>query len=102
MKPPWKILRANCSSIVLAGTDALFWNMKVRSSIHQEMAGQVKNFPALEWLAAMCSHIPNGASRWSDTTGITVMYSTGENEKKTGKDDAIPCILETGGNMLKA
>jgi hypothetical protein len=29
-----------------------------------------KVFPALEWLAAVCSHIPNGENRWC---GITIL-----------------------------
>jgi len=29
-----------------------------------------KVFPALEWLAAMCSHIPNGENRWC---GIAIL-----------------------------
>jgi hypothetical protein len=29
-----------------------------------------KSFPALEWLATVCSHIPNGENRWC---GIAIL-----------------------------
>ncbi|MGB5216714.1 MAG: transposase [Smithella sp.] len=35
------------------------WNRKARSSMSPEMAGQARTSPAMEWLAAMCSHITN-------------------------------------------
>jgi hypothetical protein len=40
-----------------------------------------KIFPAMEWLAAMCTHIPNRANRWYVTTDITAM-SHGENGRR--------------------
>jgi hypothetical protein len=56
-----------------------------------------KNFPALEWLAAMCSHIPNRGEQMVRYYGYYSNVSRGK-RKETGKDDAIPCILEPVGN----
>ena len=57
-----------------------------------------KNFPALEWLAAMCSHIPNRGEQMVRYYGYYSNVSRGK-RKETGKDDAIPCILEPEGNV---
>jgi ribosomal protein S27E len=54
-----------------------------------------KTFPALEWLAAMCSHIPNRASRWCGTTGITAMSLVGKKRNRNRRCHA--CILEPEG-----
>ena len=56
-----------------------------------------KNFPALEWLAAMCSHIPNRGEQMVRYYGYYSNVSRGK-RKKEGLDDAIPCILEAQGN----
>jgi hypothetical protein len=49
-----------------------------------------KSFPALEWLAAMCSHIPNpDLDRDNASRG---------KRRKEGSDEAIPCILESQGD----
>ncbi len=37
-----------------------------------------KVFNALEWLAAMTSHIPEKGGRWSDTTAIIVTSAAGD------------------------
>ena len=52
-----------------------------------------KNFPAMEWLAAMCSHIPNRGEQMVRYYGYYSNVSRGK-RKETGTDDAIPCILE--------
>jgi len=56
-----------------------------------------KNFPALEWLAAMCSHIPNRGEQMVKYYGY---YSNVSRRKRRqeGLDNAIPCILEPQGN----
>jgi hypothetical protein len=56
-----------------------------------------KGFLALEWLAAMCSHIPNRGEQIMKYYGY---YSNVSREKrqKEGIDDVIPCIMETQGN----
>ena len=56
-----------------------------------------KNFPALEWLAAMCSHIPNRGEQMVRYYGYYSNVSRGK-RKETGTDNAIPCILEPEGN----
>jgi len=64
-----------------------------------------KNFPALEWLAAMCSHIPNRGEQMVRYYGYySNVHSTSSGQVSRGKrqqeglDDAIPCILEAIGN----
>ena len=64
-----------------------------------------KNFPALEWLAAMCSHIPNRGEQMVRYYGYySNAHSTSSGQVSRGKrrqeglDDAIPCILEPQGN----
>jgi len=52
-----------------------------------------KNFPALEWLAAMCSHIPNRGEQMVRYYGYYSNVSRGK-RKEAGADDAIPCILD--------
>jgi len=57
-----------------------------------------KTFPALEWLAAMCSHIPNRGEQMVRYYGYYSNVSRGK-RKETGTDDAMPCILEPEGNV---
>ena len=57
----------------------------------------VKVFPALEWLAAMCSHIPNRGEQMVRYYGYYSNVSRGKRQKE-GSDDVIPCILEPQGN----
>jgi hypothetical protein len=56
-----------------------------------------KVFPALEWLAAMCSHIPNRGEQMVKYYGYYSNVSRGKRQKE-GLDDVIPCIMETQGN----
>ena len=64
-----------------------------------------KVFPAMEWLAAMCSHIPNRGEQMVRYYGwYSNAHSTGSGQvsrgkrQMAGKDDDIPCILEPQGN----
>ena len=57
-----------------------------------------KTFPALEWLAAMCSHIPNRGEQMVRYYGYYSNVSRGK-RKEAGTDDAIPCILEPEGHL---
>jgi hypothetical protein len=56
-----------------------------------------KTFPATDWLAAMCSHIPNRGEQMVRYYGYYSNVSRGK-RKEAGTDDAIPCILEPVGN----
>ena len=56
-----------------------------------------KTFPAMEWLAAMCSHIPNRGEQMVRYYGYYSNVSRGK-RKEAETDDAIPCILEPAGN----
>jgi hypothetical protein len=52
-----------------------------------------KIFPALEWLAAMCSHIPNRGEQMVRYYGYYSNAARGK-RKATETDDAIPSMLE--------
>lgn len=56
-----------------------------------------KTFHALEWLAAMCSHIPNRGEQMVRYYGYYSNVARGK-RKEAGTDDAIPCILEPQEN----
>ena len=58
---------------------------------------KTKIFPALEWLAAMCSHIPNRGEQMVRYYGYYSNVSRGK-RRQEGLDDAIPCIIEPQGN----
>jgi hypothetical protein len=58
---------------------------------------EIKVFPALEWLAAMCSHIPNKGEQMVRYYGYYSNVSRGK-RKEAGTDDTVPCILESQGN----
>jgi hypothetical protein len=50
-------------------------------------------FDALEWLAAMCSHVPNKGEQMVRYYGYYSNVSRGR-RKNHAKDNPIPCILE--------
>lgn len=52
-----------------------------------------KTFDALEWLAAMCSHVPNRGEQMVRYYGYYSNVSRGK-RKKVGGDERIPSILE--------
>ena len=56
-----------------------------------------KVFPAMEWLAAMCTHIPNRGEQMVRYYGYYSNVARGKRQK-AGKDAAVPCILEPQGN----
>jgi hypothetical protein len=53
-----------------------------------------KRFDALEWLAAMCSHVPNKGEQMVRYYGYYSNVSRGQRQK-TGEDSAVACILES-------
>ncbi len=54
---------------------------------------ETKIFDALEWLAAMCSHVPNKGEQMARYYGYYSNVARGK-RKKADADDKIPCILE--------
>jgi hypothetical protein len=56
-----------------------------------------KSFPALEWLASMCSHIPNRGEQMVRYYGYYSNVARGKRKAK-GMDDVIPGILEPQGS----
>jgi len=66
--------------------------------IYQSKDGkQDKIFDALEWLAAMCSHVPNKGEQMVRYYGYYSNVSRGK-RKKQDLDDIIPSILEPEGS----
>jgi hypothetical protein len=61
------------------GSVILYGQSLSRTTIGDRKTNKV--FPAMEWLAAMCTHIPNRANRWYVTTDITAT-SHGENGRR--------------------
>jgi len=57
---------------------------------------QTRIFDALEWLAGMCSHVPNKGEQMVRYYGHYSNVSRGK-RKKQKKDDLIPTILESNG-----
>ncbi len=56
-----------------------------------------KSFPALEWPANLCSHIPNRGEQKVRYYGYYSNVSRGKRQL-AGRDDAVPAILEPMGN----
>jgi hypothetical protein len=56
-----------------------------------------KVFTALEWLTAMCSHIPNRGEQMVRYYGYYNNVSRGKRQE-AGTDDAVPCIIELQGD----
>ena len=56
-----------------------------------------KSFPALEWLANLCSHIPNRGEQMVRYYGHYSNVSRGKRQQD-GSEEAIPCILEPEGD----
>ena len=57
----------------------------------------MKIFDALEWLAAMCSHVPNKGEQMVRYYGFYSNVSRGK-RKKHDQDGLIPSILEPDGS----
>jgi len=55
--------------------------------------GETKNFDALEWLAAMCSHVPNRGEQMVRYYGYYSNVCRG-NRQQENRDNEIPCIIE--------
>jgi hypothetical protein len=66
--------------------------------IYQSKDGkEQKIFDALEWLAAMCSHVPNKGEQMVRYYGYYSNVSRGK-RKSTNQDDLTPSILEPEGS----
>ena len=64
-----------------------------RLFISPETKKKEKTFDALEWLAAMCSHVPNKGEQMVRYDGYYSNVSRGK-RKKHNQDEWIPYILE--------
>lgn len=62
--------------------------------LYRSKDGKKENmFDALEWLAAMCSHVPNKGEQMVRYYGYYSNVSRGK-RRKQDQDEWIPCILE--------
>ena len=52
----------------------------------------------MEWLAAMCTHIPNRGEQMVRYYGYYINVSRGKRQKEC-LDDALSCILEPQGDV---
>jgi hypothetical protein len=55
-----------------------------------------KVFDTLEWLAAMCSHVPDRGEQMVRYYGFYSNVSRGKRQKRQD-DDLVPCIIESDG-----
>jgi hypothetical protein len=60
---------------------------------HRRITKKEKTFDALEWLAAMCSHVPNRGEQMVRYYGYYRNLCRGKREKQK-QDDTVPYILE--------
>ena len=66
--------------------------------VYQSKDGKTeKVFDALEWLAAMCSHVPNKGEQMVRYYGYYSNVARGK-RKKQDQDESIPSILEPNGS----
>ena len=69
--------------------------------LYRSKDGKKENvFDALEWLAAMCSHVPNKGEQMVRYYGYYSNVSRGK-RKKQNQDERIPCILESDESTKK-
>jgi hypothetical protein len=66
--------------------------------LYRSKDGKKENvFDALEWLAAMCSHVPNKGEQMVRYYGYYSNVSRGK-RKQANQDERIPCMLESEGS----
>jgi hypothetical protein len=87
-----------CRSICLYGPGPLeaqcIVDICTHMILYQSKDGkEQKTFDALEWLAAMCSHVPNKGEQMIRYYGYYSNVSRGK-RKKQNRDESIPYILE--------
>jgi hypothetical protein len=82
------IIRASFSQ------DRMSYDREAAEVVYRSKGGtKVKVFDALEWLAAMCTHVPNKGEQMVRYYGYCSNVARGK-RKKAAKDDVIPCVLE--------
>jgi hypothetical protein len=88
----WRIIRASFSQ------ERMTYVPEKSKVIYQSKDGkEEKIFDALEWLAAMCSHVPNKGEQMVRYYGYYSSVSRGK-RKSHDQDDLIPSILEPEGS----
>ena len=86
-----KFLTHKRTFLILPTTKSKFLSIRAKDGKDQ------KTFPALEWLAAMCSHIPNRGEQMVRYYGYYSNVARGKRKAK-GADYVIPSIIEPEGN----
>src|SRR3989304_10396511 len=82
--------------ILVPRTDAQYLEPEGRVGYTAKDKKTSRVFPAMECLAAMCSHIPNRGEQMVRYCGYYSNVSRGKRQKQ-GSGEAIPCILEPEG-----
>jgi hypothetical protein len=59
------------------------------------MEKKEKTFDALEWIVAMCSHVPNKGEQMVRYYGY---YSNVSRGRRKGMEEPVPCILDSEGS----
>ena len=77
--PPWhRLSMENLARYIIRASfsqERMSYDRKAAEVVYRSKGGaKVKVIDALQWLAAMCSHVPNRASRWCAITGTTVTW----------------------------
>ena len=74
------------------------FNVDTTAIIYQSKDGKdEKVFDPLEWIAAMCSHVPNKGEQMVRYYGFYSNLARGK-RKKNEQDELIPSILEPDGS----
>ena len=82
------IIRASFSQ------ERMSYDRKAAEVVYRSKGGaKVKVFDALEWLAAMCSHVPNKGEQMVRDYGYYSNVARAK-RRKADSDDVIPCVLE--------
>jgi hypothetical protein len=85
----WRIIRASFSQ------DRMTYIPEESKVLYRSKDGKKENmFDALEWLAAMCSHVPNKGEQMVRYYGYYSNVSRGK-RKKQNLDELIPSVLES-------
>jgi hypothetical protein len=95
---PWhRLSMENLARYIIRASFAqerITYNRESAEVVYRSKGGaKVKVFDVLEWLAAMCSHVPNKGEQMVRYYGYYSNVARGKRGKAEA-DDVIPCILE--------
>ena len=96
--PPWhRLSTENLARYIIRASfsqERMSYDRKAAEVVYRSKGGaKVKVFDALEWLAAMCSHVPNKGEQMVRYYGYYSNVAWGK-RRRADSDDVIPCVLE--------